>query len=60
MNCTMHLRVLHLIIALRKAFDTVNHEVLLNKQQVLGMTDGEHEWFRNYLPNRGLIEYKCV
>ena len=56
MNSTMHLRVLHLIIALRKAFDTVNHEVPLNKLPVLEVTEGEHEWFRNYLPNRALIE----
>ena len=39
-------------IDLRKAFDTVNHEVLLNKLRGLGVLDGEHEWFRNYLLNR--------
>lgn len=30
-------------IDLRKAFDTVNHEVLLNKLRGLGVLDGEHE-----------------
>ena len=44
MNSTMHLRVLHLIIALRKAFVTVNHEVPLNKLPVLEVTESEHEW----------------
>ena len=39
-------------IDLRKAFDTVNHEVLLNKLRGLEVLDGEHEWFRNYLQNR--------
>ena len=34
-------------IDLRKAFDTVNHKVLLNKLRGLGVLDGEHEWFRN-------------
>lgn len=34
-------------IDLRKALDTINHEVLLNKLRGLGVLDGEHEWFRN-------------
>ena len=33
-------------IDLRKAFDNVNHEVLLNKLRGLGVMDGEHECFR--------------
>ena len=50
-----------MIIDLRKAFDTFNYEVLLNKLWVLGLMDGEHEWFRNYLPNRTLIvEFQSV
>ena len=38
-------------IDLRKAFDAVNHELLLNKLRGLGVRDGEHEWLRNYLQN---------
>ena len=29
--------------------------MLLNKLRVPGLMDCEHEWFRNYLPNRTLI-----
>ena len=36
-------------IDLREAFNTVNHEVLLNKLRGLGVLDGGHEWLRNYL-----------
>ena len=46
---------------LRKAFDTVNHEVLLNKLRGLGVLDGEHEWFRNQLQNRTqFVEFQGV
>ena len=38
-------------IDLRKAFDTVNHEVLLKKLRGLGVTNLEYEWFKNYLEN---------
>ena len=44
-----------------KAFDTVNHEVMLNKLRGLGVMDGEHEWFRNYLQNRTqIVEFQGV
>ena len=45
----------------RKAFDTVNHEVLLNKLRGLGVLDGEHGWFRNYLQSRTqIVEFQGV
>ena len=48
-------------IDLRKAFDSVNHEVLLNKLRGLGVLGGEHEWFRNYLQNRTqIVEFQGV
>ena len=59
MNSTMLLRVLNSFYfdySLQKAFDNVNNEVPLNKLHVLGVTDGEQEWFKNYLPNRALTE----
>jgi hypothetical protein len=37
---------------LRKAFDTVNHEILLKKMHKIGIRGVELEWFRNYLSNR--------
>jgi len=44
-----------------KAFDTINYEVQLNKLRSLGVLDGEHEWFRNYLQNRTqIVEFQGV
>jgi Reverse transcriptase (RNA-dependent DNA polymerase) len=37
---------------LRKAFDTVDHEILIKKLHNLGVRSVELEWFRNYLVNR--------
>ena len=39
-------------IDLRKAFDTVNHEVLLSKLRGFGVMHREHEWFWKYLHSR--------
>ena len=37
---------------LRKAFDTVDHQILLKQLSNLGVRGIELEWFRNYLSNR--------
>jgi len=37
---------------LQKAFDTVNHEILLHKMYKYGIRGVVHDWFRNYLSNR--------
>ena len=39
-------------IDLRKAFDTVNHDLLLAKLYDYGVTGGELDWFKDYLSNR--------
>ena len=39
-------------VDLRKAFDTVNHEILLNKLYEIGATDITVKWFRSYLTKR--------
>ena len=40
------------MIDLSKAFDTVNHTLLIEKLQAYGIREGELLWFKNYLSNR--------
>ena len=39
-------------IDLRKAFDTVNHHILLKKLKILGVANTNFKWFENYLQER--------
>jgi hypothetical protein len=43
---------------LQKAFDTVNHELLLSKLHNYGIRAIVHKWFRSYLTNRQ--QFTCV
>ena len=48
-------------IDLRKAFDTVDHGVLLDKLTTVGVIGPEHEWFTDYLRNRTqVVEFHGV
>ena len=37
---------------LRKAFDTVNHKIMLNKMKYYGVQNTEQLWFKSYLEDR--------
>ena len=39
-------------IDLHKAFDTIDHEILLSKMPLLGFSNNTIEWFPSYLSNR--------
>ena len=40
-----------IFIDLKKAFDTVDHQILLNKMHNYGIDGLEHQWFSSYLDN---------
>ena len=41
-----------LFLDLKKAFDTVDHSIMLNKLQLHGLDSHTVHWFKSYLPNR--------
>ncbi|MFM1566744.1 MAG: RNA-directed DNA polymerase, partial [SAR86 cluster bacterium] len=41
-----------ILIDLQKAFDTIDHQILLKKMRYLGFSDSAINWFRSYLENR--------
>ena len=41
-----------ILIDLQKAFDTINHEILLKKLEAIGFPDKCIRWFRPYLYER--------
>ena len=43
------------LIDLQKAFDTIDHGILLDKMNCLGFSNSTVEWFNSYLTNRSFI-----
>ena len=41
-----------IFIDFRKAFDTINHQILLNKLTKIGLKTNTIDWFKNYLTDR--------
>ena len=46
-----------LFVVLKKAFDTINHDILLNKLSCYGFTEKTIRLFRNYLTQRTQVTY---
>ena len=58
LNCFEdNLMMLGVFVDLRKAFDTVSYDVILNKLKSLGIEGNELEWCRDYLTNRRQVVY---
>ena len=41
-----------ILIDLQRAFDRINHEILINKMEFLGFSKDVILWFKSYLSNR--------
>ena len=41
-----------IFVDLRKAFDTVNHQILLNNLELYGILGTPNAWLKSYLNNR--------
>ena len=41
-----------ILLDLQKAFDTVNHDILLGKMKAMGCSNSAVKWFRSYLSDR--------
>ena len=41
-----------ILLDLQKAFDTVDHDILLSKLKAIGANDSAVNWFASYLCNR--------
>ena len=53
--------VVGIYLEFSKAFDTVNHDILLQKLSMYGVQDIPLQWFRDYLENRSqYVTYNSI
>jgi len=57
-NLDNHNKILGIYLDLQKAFDTVNHDILVYKLHNYGVRCRAYDWFKNYLTNR--VQFTCV
>ena len=48
-----------ILIDLQKAFDTINHEILLGKLHAIGFSGKTVAWFKSHLSDRAFKEISC-
>ena len=41
-----------ILIDLQETFDTVNHDILIKKMELIGFSEETTKWFRSYLSKR--------
>ena len=51
-NITENIRKAFVFVDLQKAFDTVDHQILLAKLNHCGICGASNDWFKSYLSNR--------
>lgn len=54
-NENKKLKTAAIFLDICKAFDTVNHELLLHKLNLVGIRGNVHAWFKSYLKNRNQL-----
>ena len=49
-----------ILIDLQKAFDTIDHKILIEKMKYLGFSNSTIAWFKSYLENRKFLVTKML